>query len=31
MDLAMGAVFIFLMIWGIGGLIVYRPHRTRHA
>jgi hypothetical protein len=26
-----GVVFIFLMIWGIGGLILYRPHHQKHA
>ena len=30
-DMMFGGVFIALMVWGIGGLIVYRPHRTRHA
>ena len=30
-DLAFGGVFIFLMVWGIGGLIVFRPHHERHA
>lgn len=30
-DLAFGYAFIFLMVWGIGGLVVYRPHLHRHA
>ena len=30
-DLTFGGVFIFLMVWGIGGLIVFRPHHERHA
>jgi hypothetical protein len=30
-DLAFGGVFIFLMVWGIGGLIVFRPHHERQA
>lgn len=30
-DLAMGFAFLFLMVWGIGGLVVYRPHLHRHA
>jgi hypothetical protein len=30
-DLIFGATFIFLMVWGIGGLLVFRPHREKHA
>ena len=30
-DLIFGFAFIFLMVWGIGGLVVYRPHLHRHA
>ena len=30
-DLTIGFAFIFLMVWGIGGLVVYRPHLHRHA
>jgi hypothetical protein len=30
-DLMFGGVFIFLMVWGIGGLIVFRPHHEKHA
>jgi hypothetical protein len=30
-DLLFGSVFIALMVWGIGGLILYRPHHERHA
>ena len=30
-DLIFGFCFVFLMIWGIGGLVVYRPHLHRHA
>jgi hypothetical protein len=30
-DLVFGSVFILLMIWGVGGLLVFRPHRERHA
>ena len=26
-----GFVFVVLMIWGIGGLIPYRPRRAKHA
>ncbi len=29
--LVYGVAFIFLMIWGIGGLILYRPHHQKHA
>jgi len=31
MDLLFGFVFIFLMVWGIGGLVIYRPHLHKHA
>lgn len=31
MDLAFGFVFIFLMTWGIGGVVTIRPHREKHA
>ena len=31
-DMAFGALFILLMAWGIGGLVVFRPHhRHKHA
>ena len=33
-DLAFGFVFILLLVWGIGGLVVFRPHthhREKHA
>jgi hypothetical protein len=30
-DLAIGFVFIFLMTWGIGGLLPLPGHRERHA
>ena len=31
-DMAFGFVFIVLMAWGIGGLVVFRPHhRHKHA
>jgi len=26
-----GFVFVVLMLWGIGGLIPYRPRRAKHA
>ena len=29
-DLAFGFVFILLMTWGIGGIVVFRPHH-RHT
>ena len=29
-DLVFGFVFILLLVWGIGGLIVYHPHRPHH-
>jgi len=31
MDLLFGFAFILLMVWGIGGLVVYRPHLHKHA
>lgn len=32
-DMAFGAIFILLMSWGIGGMVVFRPHhhRQKHA
>jgi hypothetical protein len=30
-DLGIGFVLLFLLFWGIGGLIVPRGHRERHA
>ena len=31
-DMAFGFFFILLMAWGIGGLVVFRPHhRHKHA
>lgn len=31
-DMLTGVVFMFLMVWGIGGLALYRPHhREKHA
>jgi len=30
-DLLFGGLFILLMIWGIGGLVIYRPHLHKHA
>lgn len=30
-DLTFGFVFIFLMTWGIGGLIPVHGHREKHA
>jgi len=30
-DLVIGFVFVFLMVWGIGGLFTVRPHREKHA
>ena len=30
-DLLCGFGFIFLMVWGIGGLVVFRPHHAKHA
>ncbi len=30
-DMLFGCFFIFLMVWGIGGLIVFHPHHEKHA
>jgi hypothetical protein len=30
MDLIVGFVFVFLMVWGIGGLFLIRPHHHHH-
>ena len=30
-DLAFGFVVIFLLVWGIGGLVIFHPHRPHHA
>lgn len=32
-DMTFGAIFILLMSWGIGGIVVFRPHhhRQKHA
>jgi len=30
-DLLLGFAFVFLMVWGIGGLFMLRPHREKHA
>ena len=30
-DMALGFTFVFLMVWGIGGLLMIRPHHEKHA
>jgi hypothetical protein len=30
-DLTVGAIFVFLLIWGIGGLLTFRTHHAKHA
>jgi hypothetical protein len=30
-DLIFGFSFILLLVWGIGGIVVYRPHLHKHA
>ena len=31
-DMVTGVIFVFLMVWGIGGLAMFRPHhREKHA
>lgn len=31
LDLVYGAVFVFLVVWGLGGLVAFRWHREKHA
>jgi hypothetical protein len=30
-DVGFGFLFILLLVWGVGGLVVFRPHREKHA
>ena len=30
-DLVVGFVFLFLMVWGVGGMLLHAPHREKHA
>jgi hypothetical protein len=30
-DAAFGFLFVLLLVWGVGGLIVFRPHQEKHA
>ena len=30
-DLITGCLFLFLFVWGLGGLILYRRHHPKHA
>jgi hypothetical protein len=30
-DLALGFAVVFMLVWGIGGLVVFRPHQPHHA
>jgi len=30
-DIVFGATFVFLVVWGIGGLLAFRWHRAKHA
>jgi hypothetical protein len=30
-ELVVGFAFLFLMVWGIGGLAMHRPHHVRHV
>jgi hypothetical protein len=30
-DLLIGGVFLFLLVWGLGGLLTTRPHHEKHA
>ena len=29
-DLLTGAAFLFLLVWGVGGVLLFRPHETKH-
>jgi len=29
-ELITGVVFLFLVVWGIGGLLLFRPHQAKH-
>ena len=30
-DLTLGVLFVFLLVWGIGGLLMFQTHHERHA
>jgi hypothetical protein len=30
-DLILGFVIALLLVWGLGGLLLWRPHQERHA
>jgi hypothetical protein len=30
-DLILGFVIALLLVWGLGGLLLWRPHREKHA
>lgn len=30
-DLVYGALFVSLVVWGLGGLVTFRWHREKHA
>ncbi|HWB98589.1 MAG TPA: hypothetical protein VG672_17890 [Bryobacteraceae bacterium] len=30
-DLMLGSVFVFLLIWGIGGMLMFKTRHERHA
>lgn len=29
-DVLFGSVFLFLIVWGVGGMVTYRSHRASH-
>ena len=29
-ELITGVVFLFLVVWGIGGILLFRPHQAKH-
>jgi hypothetical protein len=30
-DLTVGMLFVFLLVWGIGGLLMFQTHHEKHA
>ncbi|HZT28532.1 MAG TPA: hypothetical protein VFA33_01520 [Bryobacteraceae bacterium] len=30
-DLSLGSLFVFLLVWGIGGMLMFKTHHEKHA
>ncbi len=30
-DMVFGGILVFLLTWGVGGLVAFHPHREKHA